>query len=124
MAGRRFRPAAKILPIDEAWQGSAGRRRRAVAGASPGHDGDGVCGGPGRWSGGRYVSTESLPSANASLFRRLAQTPFRDLLRGRQTARLDIRHLVAEAALPAPLPELVWTIVRASRLWRRERVEL
>ena len=38
--------------------------------------------------------------------------------RGQLTARLDPRTLIAAAELPAPLPELIYTVVRRTRLWR------
>ncbi len=52
---------------------------------------------------------------------RAYHTPVQDALRGHLSARLDVRREIAAAALPLPLPGLVYTVVRRSRLWRREQ---
>ena len=55
-------------------------------------------------------------------FRRLCRTPLRDVVRGRLTGRLDVEVLIAAAALPDPLPQLVRDVVRRTRLHRLEKV--
>src|SRR5262249_45243827 len=51
-------------------------------------------------------------------------TPLRDVLRGRLSASLDARQIIATAGLPGPLAELSWRVVRESRLWRREKGDI
>ena len=51
-------------------------------------------------------------------------TPVSDALRGRLSARYDVRSEIAAAGLPAPLAQLIWNVVRATRLWRSERVDV
>ena len=48
-------------------------------------------------------------------------TPFRDLIRGRVTARLDWPARLAAAGLPADVAAVVARVVRRTRLWRLER---
>jgi hypothetical protein len=57
-------------------------------------------------------------------FARVRYTPLREALRGEWTARLDPRAEIAAAALPAPLPDVVYTVVRRCRLWRREQLDV
>ena len=59
-----------------------------------------------------------------SKLRALRTTPFRDLLRGRVTGRLDLKYVLDSSALPPPLIELVARVVRRTRLKRLERVEV
>ena len=51
-----------------------------------------------------------------SLWSRLRTTPLGDLVRGRLTARLDVRTAIEAANLPEPLAEIV--VRKASRKWR------
>jgi hypothetical protein len=51
----------------------------------------------------------------------MRHTPLSEALHGQWSARLDPRAAIAAAGLPAPLPSLIYTVVRRSRLWRRER---
>ncbi|MBI3838336.1 MAG: hypothetical protein HY288_10450 [Planctomycetia bacterium] len=51
-------------------------------------------------------------------------TPLGDALRGRLSARLDVRQEIAAAELPAPLSGLIYTVVRGSRLWRGEKIDV
>jgi hypothetical protein len=51
----------------------------------------------------------------------LNATPFRDLLRGRVTGRLDWPARLAAAGLPAEVASLITRLVRRTRLWRLER---
>ena len=55
-------------------------------------------------------------------FRRLCQTPMRDLVRARITGRLDLEAMIAAAELPGPLPQLVRDVTRRTRLNRLEKV--
>lgn len=59
-----------------------------------------------------------------SVFRRIRFTPMRDVLRGRLTARLDVRHTIDASGLPAPARELVRRVVARTRLWRREQIDV
>ena len=59
-----------------------------------------------------------------SRFRRLRLTPMRDLLHGRLTGRLGLEALISAAELPEPLPQLVRDVIRRTRLFRLERVEV
>ena len=68
------------------------------------------------------ATTATKAPVERSLFWRLRHTPLGDLLRGRLTARLDIRAAIAQAGLPQQLAEKVWRVVRRTRLSRRERV--
>ncbi len=64
------------------------------------------------------------PTPPSTWLGRARFTPLVDALRGQLTARLDSRTLIAAAELPAPLPELIYTVVRRTRLWRREKVDV
>src|SRR5262245_23520650 len=88
-------------------------------------------GGTGRAArgGGRPMNDESreavaLEPPSDRLWSRLLFTPLSDVLRGRLTARLDMRRVVAAANLPKPLASLVYEVARRSRLWRIERVDV
>jgi hypothetical protein len=59
-----------------------------------------------------------------SLWRRLYFTRLRDAARGRFDASLDWRRVIAEADLPPEIAEVVRIGVRATRLWRSEKVDL
>jgi len=48
----------------------------------------------------------------------------RDLLRGRLTGRLDIDRLIENAALPAPAADCVRTVIKRTRLWKLEKVDV
>ena len=65
-----------------------------------------------------------MNAAHASLWRRLCYTRLADLVRGRLDASLDWRVVVAAADLPLELAELVACVVRRTRLWRGERVDV
>jgi hypothetical protein len=54
-------------------------------------------------------------------FRRISQTPLRDLLRCRISGRLDWKSAVAAAGLPKPATELIRRVVKRTRLWRLEK---
>ncbi|MHC5023854.1 MAG: hypothetical protein ACYTGG_08070, partial [Planctomycetota bacterium] len=62
--------------------------------------------------------------ASGSLWTRLRYTPLRDVVRGRVTGRLDVRGLVARSTLPDPLQAHVLDVVRRTRLWRLEKMDV
>ena len=62
--------------------------------------------------------SDSLPRTR---WQSINATPFRDLIRGRITGRLDWRARLAAAGLPADVSALVTRVVRTTRLWRIER---
>lgn len=76
------------------------------------------------------MTTEARPESEAraayepSLLRRMRYTPVIDALRGRLSARLDPRRIIAEAGLPVQLADLVLVVVRRTRLWRSEKCDV
>jgi hypothetical protein len=66
----------------------------------------------------------SMPAPSDNLWSRLAHTPLWDTLRGRLTARLDARRVIAAFDLPESVAGLVWLVVRRTRLWRSEKVDV
>lgn len=58
------------------------------------------------------------------LLHRLWNTPMRDLLRGRVSARLNWCGVIADADLPEPAARLVTQLVRKTRLWRSEKADV
>jgi hypothetical protein len=77
-------------------------------------------------SDGSAAQAESAPppAKHPTLWDRLAHTPLRDAWRGQWHARRTIDTSIAEANLPAPLAQLVKQVVRKTRLWKRERLEV
>jgi len=69
-------------------------------------------------------ATSTGVRADLGLWSRLRHTPLRDIVRGRATGRLNVRHMIEQAGLPRPIGDLVMRIVRASRLTRLERVDV
>jgi hypothetical protein len=65
-----------------------------------------------------------MDAAEMPIWRRLYYTRFRDVLRGRFDASLDRQKIVAEAGLPADVADLVLQVVRRSKLWRSEQVDV
>src|SRR5262245_26707470 len=57
------------------------------------------------------------------LWRYLAYTPLKDWSRGRMTAVLDLKALVARSELPEELRAIVYKTSRHTRLWRGERID-
>jgi hypothetical protein len=57
-----------------------------------------------------------------SLRRKLWMTPWRDLLRGRLTLRLDVAAHIRAAEIPNKAKEVIAAVVRRTRLWRSEKV--
>jgi hypothetical protein len=63
-------------------------------------------------------------TAPDNLLRRVRYTPLADLLRGRVTARLDVKTQIETSELPREIKNLVWKIVKRTRLWTSEKVEV
>lgn len=70
------------------------------------------------------TASTSPVGAEPSLWRRLAHTPMRDIVRGRISGRLDLKRQVAAADLPPPLESIVLQVARRSRLWRMEKADV
>ena len=67
------------------------------------------------------------PAASPTLWDRMAHTPLRDAFRGQwrtRRTRPTINNAIAEACLPPPIAQLITDVVRRSRLWKRERMEV
>src|SRR5688500_15815926 len=56
--------------------------------------------------------------------RRLRYTPLLDLLRGRVSGRLDVRRRLDASALPPAARVLVGRVVKRTRLWRVEKLDV
>ncbi|MEX2091325.1 MAG: hypothetical protein WD971_01545, partial [Pirellulales bacterium] len=65
-----------------------------------------------------------MAEAAPTLWQRLCYTRIRDAVRGRFDASLDWRLVVADADLPSELAEAVGQVVKRTRLWRREKVDV
>jgi hypothetical protein len=59
-----------------------------------------------------------------NIWYKIRHTPIRDALRGRLTARLDLRRALEESTLPPPIKQLLYRVVRATGLWRLEQLEV
>jgi hypothetical protein len=59
-----------------------------------------------------------------NLWHKIRYTPLRDVLRGRLTARLDLRRPLEGTVLPAEVKQLLHRVVKATRLWRLEQLEV
>ncbi len=69
--------------------------------------------------------TEKTPApVRQGLWRRLFNTPMRDLVRGRLTGRLDVRYGLHEAGIPPELRGIVLDVVHRTRLWRFEKADV
>src|SRR6516162_1412983 len=55
---------------------------------------------------------------------KIRYTPLRDVLRGRITARLDLRRLLEESALPPAVTQLIQRVAKKTRLWRLEQFDV
>lgn len=64
--------------------------------------------------------TDAIPT----IWSRLYNSRFRDVLRGRLDSSLDWRQTIASASLPAELADAVGQLVGNTRLWRREKVDV
>jgi hypothetical protein len=67
------------------------------------------------------MTAETYPN---SIWRRLYYSRWRDVLRGRLDARLDWRQSIALADLPENLADMTTQVVRRTRLWRGEKVDV
>jgi hypothetical protein len=65
-----------------------------------------------------------MTSVLSNAWRRLWYTRLRDALRGRFNASLDWRLVAAEANLPADIQRVIDQVVRGTRLWRGEKVDV
>lgn len=70
------------------------------------------------------ASSSPSSARERSFGRRLRRTPFRDLVRGRVTGRLDLDAVFEEATLPPSIESLVRRVARRARLDRLERVDV
>jgi len=61
---------------------------------------------------------------NATLLHRLKHTPMRDLVRGRISQRLDWRGMIDAAELSDEAKTLLTKLVKRTRLWRLEKVDV
>ena len=70
--------------------------------------------------------TSDLPESNAdiSLWQQFRTTPWIDILRGRMSCRLDVAALVEASDLPAAARQRILDIVKRTRLWRIEKVNV
>ncbi|MBB6428890.1 hypothetical protein [Algisphaera agarilytica] len=75
--------------------------------------------------------SETLPNPSSqstalppSFWRRLAHSPLRDILRGRINGRLDLDAKLEAAELPAEAEATVRDVVKRTRLWRLEKMEV
>jgi hypothetical protein len=59
-----------------------------------------------------------------TLWYKIRYTPLRDALRGRLTGRLDLRRPLEASALPVEIKSLLRRVVKATRLWRLEQLEV
>src|SRR5688572_6013548 len=60
----------------------------------------------------------------AGIIRKLRYTPLQDVLRGQLNGRLDAMAKVAASALPLQAKALVQRVVRRTRLWPGEKVDV
>lgn len=65
-----------------------------------------------------------MNAAESTWWQRLQCTRIRDLVRGRIDGRLDWRRVITAANLPADLSQVIEQVVRRSRLWRSEKVDV
>jgi hypothetical protein len=64
------------------------------------------------------------PTAATPIWRRLWHTRLRDAIRGRIDGSLDWRQLVATTNLPPEMVNMIGQVVRRTRLWRSEKVDV
>jgi hypothetical protein len=60
----------------------------------------------------------------ARTFRKLRYTPLGDLLRGQISGRLDVMQAITASSLPAEAKQLVCGVVKRTRLWPAEKVDV
>lgn len=63
-------------------------------------------------------------SGRDGLLHRISHTPMRDWIRGRLSASLDWESVITRAGLPEPAAACIRDVVRCTRLWRSERVDV
>jgi hypothetical protein len=63
-------------------------------------------------------------TTHETIWYKIRYTPIRDALRGQLTARLDLRRPLEEAGLPAQIDDLLRRVVKSTRLWRLEQLEV
>jgi hypothetical protein len=59
-----------------------------------------------------------------TILKRAANTPLRDIVRGRLTARLDRARILESASLPPTIRSLIEGTVKRTRLWRLEKADV
>src|SRR5688572_13029944 len=52
------------------------------------------------------------------------RTPIRDALRGQWKLRVTVRRTISAAALPATIEGMIERVIRRTRLWKREKLEV
>lgn len=62
-----------------------------------------------------------MPDSVYPIFRRIRNTPLRDVLRFRMTGRLDWKFRLAAADLPSSTADLIYRVVQRTGLWRLEK---
>jgi hypothetical protein len=65
-----------------------------------------------------------MTKTTPTIGRRLRHSPLRDLIRGRITGRLDISALLDNCDLPKDATDCVGRVVKRTRLWRLEKIDL
>jgi hypothetical protein len=70
------------------------------------------------------AAENEFDASAANWLTRAYYTPVGDALRGRLSARLDIRRDIAAANLPLPLSRLIYSVCRGTRLWRGEKSDV
>lgn len=55
---------------------------------------------------------------------RVAKTPLSDALRGHFGGQNDARQEIAASGLPTPIADVIYTVVKRSRLWRSEKLDV
>jgi hypothetical protein len=70
------------------------------------------------------IPDSSSPESRPAMLWRLAKTPLGELVRGRVAPRLTVGDAIAQAQLPAELATLTQAVVRGTRLWRAEQIDV
>src|SRR5262245_8417845 len=65
-----------------------------------------------------------MSNMEQTLWYKMRYTPLRDVLRGRITARMDLRRLLEGAALPPAIKQLIHRVAKKTRLWRLEKLDV
>jgi hypothetical protein len=64
------------------------------------------------------------PDPQPTFFQRMRHTPLRDAIRGRLSGRLDVKRLIESSALPQVAKDLIRRVVKRTRLWRAEKIDV